>query len=178
MHATLHRPTSSRTSAKLAEWGAHRPMLGARGCWGMLWGACCPPRLLQQCLHRHNYSPGFRRCHCGNLHRSTPRVVWRTGCCHSTSNLGGWGYKIWTKKGAKIKGGLMIRSAKAWKVDGDPGRRVILLIRAPLRYCKMHLTAWKWVVAEACKTDLVDQVAPGRVGECQILQGTNNVFVE
>lgn len=69
-----------------AEWGAHRPMPGARRCRSTPCGACCPPRSRQRRLHGHDYNPGLGRRR--NPHRSTPRVDRQTGIHRSTSDRG------------------------------------------------------------------------------------------
>lgn len=65
--------------SRRVEWGARRPLPGARRCRSTpAIGARCIPRSRQRHLRRRNESPGLGRRL--NPHRSTPRVDRRTGC--------------------------------------------------------------------------------------------------
>uniref|UniRef100_A0A6N2KNB2 Protein TAR1 n=1 Tax=Salix viminalis TaxID=40686 RepID=A0A6N2KNB2_SALVM len=68
------------------EWGAHRPMPGARMCRARRDGARCSPRSQRRHLHRRFKGPGLGRHR--DPHRSTPRADRRTGCRRSTSDRG------------------------------------------------------------------------------------------
>src|SRR5574337_603014 len=59
------------------EWGAHRPMPGARRCRSPPEGARCQPRSGRRRLHRRNKGLGLGRRL--NPHRSMPQVDRRTG---------------------------------------------------------------------------------------------------
>lgn len=59
------------------EWGAHRPMPGARRCRSPPGGARCQPRSGRRRLHRRNKGLGVGRRL--NPHRSMPQVDRRTG---------------------------------------------------------------------------------------------------
>ncbi|XP_022975713.1 uncharacterized protein LOC111475769 [Cucurbita maxima] len=63
--------------SRRVEWGAHRPMPGARRCRSTPEGACCQPRSGRRRLHKRNKGLGFGRRL--NPHRSMPQVDWRTG---------------------------------------------------------------------------------------------------
>ena len=62
--------------SRRAEWGAHRPMPGARRCRSTPKGARCQPRSRQRRIHGKQIPVLVRR---RNPHRSTPRVDRRTG---------------------------------------------------------------------------------------------------
>ena len=70
--------------SRRAEWGARRPVPGARRCRSTPNDARCQPQSAQRHLHRHINSPGFGRR--TNPHRSTHRVDWRTDFHRSTSD--------------------------------------------------------------------------------------------
>ncbi|KAM7506389.1 hypothetical protein LguiA_016842 [Lonicera macranthoides] len=73
--------------SRRAEWGARRPVPGARRCpKARRDGARCQPRSGRRRLRGHINSPGFGRR--SNPHRSTPRVDRRTGSRRSTSDRG------------------------------------------------------------------------------------------
>ena len=63
--------------SRRAEWGAHRPVPGARRCRSTPRGARCQPRSRRRRLRGLNDCPGFGLR--PNPHRSTPRVDRRTG---------------------------------------------------------------------------------------------------
>jgi hypothetical protein len=63
--------------SRRVEWGAHRPMPGARRCQSPPEGARCQPRSGRRRLHRRNKGLGFGRR--PNPHRSMPQVDRRTG---------------------------------------------------------------------------------------------------
>ena len=63
--------------SRRVEWGAHRPMPGARRCRSTPEGARCQPRSGRRRLHKRNKGLGFGRRL--NPHRSMPQVDWRTG---------------------------------------------------------------------------------------------------
>lgn len=63
--------------SRRVEWGAHRPMPGARRCRSPPEGARCQPRSGRRRLHRRNKGLGVGRRL--NPHRSMPQVDWRTG---------------------------------------------------------------------------------------------------
>ncbi|KAM7460271.1 hypothetical protein LguiA_035803 [Lonicera macranthoides] len=71
--------------SRRAEWGARRPVPGARRCpKARRDDARCQPRSGRRRLRGHINSPGFGRR--SNPHRSTPRVDRRTGSRRSTSD--------------------------------------------------------------------------------------------
>jgi hypothetical protein len=72
--------------SRRAEWGAHRPVPGARRCRSTPKGARCQPRSRRRRLHELNNSSGFGPR--PNPHRSTPRADRRTGVNRSTSDRG------------------------------------------------------------------------------------------
>ena len=72
--------------SRRVEWGAHRPMPGARRCRSTPKGACCQPRSGRRRLHKRNKGLGFGRR--PNPHRSMPQVDRRTGSHRSTSDWG------------------------------------------------------------------------------------------
>ncbi len=63
--------------SRRVEWGAHRPMPGARRCRSPPEGARCQPRSGRRRLHRRNKGLGLGRRL--NPHRSMPQVDRRTG---------------------------------------------------------------------------------------------------
>ncbi len=63
--------------SRRVEWGAHRPMPGARRCRSPPEGARCQPRSGRRRLHRRNKGLGVGRRL--NPHRSMPQVDRRTG---------------------------------------------------------------------------------------------------
>ena len=70
--------------SRRAEWGAHRPMPGARRCKSTPNGARCLPQSRLRHLHGHNKSPGLGRSH--NPHRSTHRVDRQSSSRRSASD--------------------------------------------------------------------------------------------
>ena len=72
--------------SRRVEWGAHRPMPGARRCRSTPCGARCLPRSRRRRLRGHFNCPGLG--HRLNPHRSAPRVDRRTGYCLSASDRG------------------------------------------------------------------------------------------
>src|ERR1051325_6491990 len=72
--------------SRRVEWGAHRPMPGARRCRSPPEGARAQPQSGRRRLHRRNKGLGFGRRL--NPHRSMPQVDRRTGSHRSTSDWG------------------------------------------------------------------------------------------
>jgi hypothetical protein len=70
--------------SRRAEWGAHRPMPGARKCRSTPKRRVLPSTIMMMTLHKHINSLGFGHHH--NPHRSMSRVDWRTGFHRSTSD--------------------------------------------------------------------------------------------
>jgi hypothetical protein len=81
-----HMSDSLVRVSRRAEWGARRPMPGARRCARHARGACCQPRSRRRRLRGLVEGPGLGRRR--NPHRSAPRADRRTGSRRSASDRG------------------------------------------------------------------------------------------